>query len=506
MRLTIPPPRPPCQVKHNPLTYRDSPLIIAALRQASATIQDALRDSTSHQRSLDHGNEMLRDLECLSSVRPNDASRMINGLIAAALNTETRGLAYFRFHERLGGEALLLRDPAQWRESCNFALPLTAANSDFLPEAQIACRPREASVFFVNGVFSTPQQSLEYLTHATRNYLSSSDFDRLQFYAAENPTEGARDLWEAVKQRLENDFSRFYRFLSFLEPMPDFMQDAYREAASAIDVEALVSSPTLQTHIRLYQRELLEGRKVILVPHSQGNLFANRAVASLSAEERQSVGIVSVANPDSAVEGGRPYTTLTNDLVIGAIPAALPANTFNGIFNFIDWSGHAFVESYLEEGTRSRARILSHIKNALDTLAEPTTDAGDGVITITLTWGDEPDVDLHVFEPDGTHVFYAAKNGISGFLDVDDVTSYGPEHYFVSCATLRAGIYTIGVNYYNGSAPETANVQIQAGLLSRNFSVHLPEAVGPGGNSNPVFIANIVVTGNDQGGFEFQVE
>ncbi|HEX5716065.1 MAG TPA: hypothetical protein VF179_07900 [Thermoanaerobaculia bacterium] len=495
------------------LSHPGSPAAIQALRQAAKTIQAVIRDSNSRPLSLDHSNQMLRDLECLSSIRPQDAHLISGELMAAALNTEQRGLRYLQFDSHLEGEALPLRDRSQWGLSCQF--PLAAATGEsqvdsYTESSQISCGSKAASIFFVNGVFTTQkgaQEALGVLTQSTRDYLPAEDFEELQFYIAHNPTYLVLDLWEAVKQRLENDFSRFYRFLSGIEPMPDFMQEAYAALAAGIDIGALLSSPTAQNHINLYQRELLEGRKVVLVPHSQGNFFANRAYVSLTAEEQRSTGIVSVANPDSRVADGRPYTTLTNDIVIRPIPGALPATTSNGrIFNFRDWTGHGFTESYLEPGSNSRARILGHIRNAIDTLEPPDTNAGDGVITVTLTWGDEPDVDLHVFEPDGVQVYYRAKQGEAGFLDVDDITSFGPEHYFVSCDTLRPGVYHVGVNYFRGSGAETANIQIQAGLLIRNFQVHLSNARGTSGDSSPIPVASIIVTGSSQDGFEFQIQ
>lgn len=495
--------------RHIALSHPGSPATIQALRQAARTIQKVILDASSRPLSLDHSNQMLRDLECLSSIRPQDAHLISGELMAVALNTEQRGLRYLQFDSHLEGEALPLRDRGQWSLSCQF--PVATADMDSITEgSQIACGSKAASVFFINGVFTTQkgaQEALEVLAQSTRQYLSAEEFSDLQFYLAHNPTYLVLDLWEAVKQRLENDFSRFYRFLAGLEPMPDFMQEAYAAIAAGIDVGALLSSPTAQNHINLYQRELLEGRKVVLVPHSQGNFFANRAYVSLTAEEQRSVGIISVANPDSRVAGEGPYTTLTNDIVIRPIPGALPANVSNSrIFNFRDWTGHGFTESYLEPGSNSRAQILGHIRSTLTTLETPSTNAGDGVITVTLTWGDQPDVDLHVFEPDGAHVYWRAKQGEAGYLDIDDVTSFGPEHYFVSCDTLRPGIYQVGVNFYNGNAPELANIQIQAGLIIRNYQVYLSNARGPSGDGSPIPVASIIVTGSAQDGFEFQVQ
>jgi len=70
----------------------------------------------------------------------------------------------------------------------------------------------------------------------------------------------------------------------------------------------------------------------------------------------------------------------------------------------------------------------------------------EGQIRIVLTWGaTPPDLDSHLTGPDGEggtfHVYYANKNptGAEANLDVDDVTSYGPET--VTIEELHSGMY-----------------------------------------------------------------
>jgi uncharacterized protein YfaP (DUF2135 family) len=151
--------------------------------------------------------------------------------------------------------------------------------------------------------------------------------------------------------------------------------------------------------------------------------------------------------------------------------------------------------------------IIGKVLATANSLNWPTPMVGSGPISVTLNWGEQPDVDLHVFEPDGSHVYYAALQGTSGYLDHDDVTSWGPEHYYVvSCDTLAAGTYRVGVNYYRGSAPESANVLIQAGDIIKDYTIHLSQAEGSAGNDNPDGVANIEVVGDPVKGYTFTVE
>jgi uncharacterized protein YfaP (DUF2135 family) len=156
-------------------------------------------------------------------------------------------------------------------------------------------------------------------------------------------------------------------------------------------------------------------------------------------------------------------------------------------------------------GSRSEGKILNDIVLEMSYLIPPNQIAQDGVITVTLTWGSQPDVDLHVFEPNGFHVYYSDPQGLSGYLDLDDISGYGPEHYFVECQDLEAGTYVVGVNYFYGITPESALVQIKAGSSIRSFPVSLSQPAGLDGDNSPMEVAEIVVSGNEFDGYGFEI-
>jgi len=87
-----------------------------------------------------------------------------------------------------------------------------------------------------------------------------------------------------------------------------------------------------------------------------------------------------------------------------------------------------------------------------------------GFVTVMLTWDGEGDVDLHVREPDGTHVYYGNKQGKSGALDHDNTEKDGPEHYYIACENDKSrllGAYQISVANYNRSATgRTAEITV----------------------------------------------
>lgn len=492
--------------------YQSSPSTMETLKQTARTVQSAILDSASHALSLDHANDLVRAAECLHTLRSADADVVATSLLAEALNTEQRGLAYLQYNEQLAGATFPLRPVDQWASSCTSTLSNSLADPGMIRitgAASTCVQAEGAVVYFGNGVWNTcseANQAAMQLASAARSALPAAEYEKTSFQMACNPTRGyVADLWRATKQDFSSRYSNFLRALGNVDPMPEFLKRALVDKAGQISSSAAVADTALQNHIDTYSRQMLEGKKVVVVAHSQGNFYANLAYPNLSSQYQPSFGIVSVANPDSYVAGGGPYTTLQGDLVIAAVPGSLPPNISNSFLPSLkDLTGHMFIPSYMEGGN-SRAKILNDLKQKIASLEAPQNPAGNGVITVTLNWGDEPDVDLHVFEPDGTHVYYSNLFGSVGYLDVDDVSSFGPEHYFVSCENLVAGTYRIGANYYRGDVPEVARIQIQAGLEVRSFQTLLPFSLGSSGNGSPVPVADIVVSGNVATGFGFTI-
>ncbi|MEW6222674.1 MAG: hypothetical protein AB1476_05150 [Candidatus Hadarchaeota archaeon] len=96
-------------------------------------------------------------------------------------------------------------------------------------------------------------------------------------------------------------------------------------------------------------------------------------------------------------------------------------------------------------------------------------------LTLTLTWGqDQSDVDLHVLEPTigstaGRHIYYSNKGSGYGYpyLDMDDTTGYGPEHYYATESMILPnsadnslyGAYKFRVHYYADHDQDTESTQ-----------------------------------------------
>jgi hypothetical protein len=379
------------------------------------------------------------------------------------------------------------------------------------------CDNTESVIFFGNGVKTLEEDAYDsknIIKKRLEIILPSEEFDKLEFDLAYNDTHGLPlDLLESTVQILTGNVSRFWRLFWNLEIIPDWFSDKMILLSTALDKTQLVTTDSLWEHVKTYQTTIAEGKKVLLVAHSQGNLFGNMAYENLNSREKQSFGMVAVANVDNnVIDADEPYTTLKDDKIILALITAqfaLPTkpmspNTENQVES-PDPLGHSFIETYMAAGTTSGTKITQQIVAALDNIVTPTQIVEPGVITVSLTWGSEPDVDLHVYEPNGTQVSWFNLDGFSGYLDRDDRSGYGPEHYNVpSCDRLEGGIYHVALDYYKGYGPEVATLQIKAGLLVRTFEVQLPSEYY-GTPYSPEQIANIWVKSADNNGYEFEI-
>jgi hypothetical protein len=381
-------------------------------------------------------------------------------------------------------------------------------------EAQATYCAKKTNVFLGNGMFNDHEKASISLENLKERLVEAGDLtkDEWDFDISYNHDEKIFSLFQVFRQRQGESVSTFWNWMSGVPLTPDWFKEKALDMAARVDQAQAVRDADLRSHIQRYKTLLMEGNRVLVVGHSQGNLYANSAYTNLAYDENnlpmEAFGIVAVATPSGLVAGGGPYITRDDDLVIDAVrwffSGTLDGNISNSNSNS-DWKNHSFIDAYLN-GDQSGPMIINTALAAANGLSWPEPELGSGPISVTLTWGNQPDVDLHVYEPDGNHVYYANPLGTSGYLDYDDVTARGPEHYFVvNCESLATGTYRVGVNYYYGDSPETAYVQIQAGDVNRYYWTYLPQAEGRDGDTNPEGVAEIEVAGDDVKGYTFTV-
>lgn len=109
-----------------------------------------------------------------------------------------------------------------------------------------------------------------------------------------------------------------------------------------------------------------------------------------------------------------------------------------------------------------------------------SANAKTGDVEVTLTWNNLNDLDLHVFDPNGQHIFFLQKvsNKTEGVLDVDQNSvppykDHPVEHIYWPSGRAPAGTYRVYVDHYlvhGGSDPTDYTVTVKAnGRVSPPF-------------------------------------
>lgn len=358
-------------------------------------------------------------------------------------------------------------------------------------------------VVYGNGILATQEVASNGRTQLAEALGSSHNGQEIEFDLAYNHTEGPfSDLLQALDQHLAQYTRETLQWLHGIGAVPDWFM-ATQERLLLAHYQS--NAPELTDHVGKYREAILQGRKVLVVSHSQGNFYANQARQILASGQPEvpmaSFGIFSVATPANQVGGeGGPYLTNHRDIIL-MVPGSLTQNwllTHSDGHVADDHSrirAHGFIETYLATVFDARAALLAGIRQRLDQLQDPPHVAGSGPVTATLVWDlDQSDLDLHVFEPYGRHVDYRNPEGSSGMLDTDSVIGFGPEHYYTDCNQLQTGDYVFAINYYRdhqaGRAPGpartvTATLTLSVPGASRSFEVVLDMHHGASGDDAP---------------------
>lgn len=179
-----------------------------------------------------------------------------------------------------------------------------------------------------------------------------------------NVANGIAQIENAGLQRgvdIANDFWNYWNAVSLA---PSWFQDMQRDM---ILKATSIVQPNLQIHEALYKGDLDLGHHIIVVAHSQGNLYANKAYELVtSPSNRDLFHVVSVATPDDHYIGDE-YFTLWGD-IIAIVPGSLTPNISNSSptspcqsLNLIGC--HSFAASYMsvQNGDQTRPAIVDAV-------------------------------------------------------------------------------------------------------------------------------------------------
>lgn len=411
----------------------------------------------------------------------------------------------------------------------------------FVGSAQVAsaanlCRDTGVVFAVFNGVMTTKYQADLAKKHLKLIHGNkSAQGDEIKYEVLYNHSNGFEDFVETFEQRLKEQkgilagrFELFFEALkgggiwwyniayyapSVTGTLTDFGDWVKTNAIDNLTL-LLKDPPTMSNYMEHRTRIdswVLEGKKMLFVAHSQGNLFANVAYTyALTKTTSDSVKVVHIAPASPTLSGD--HTLADKDLVInglrltGSVPRItdfIPAYLERpaGLNFTTDLLGHGLIEIYINPELTISSRVKSQINTALATLVAPPALATTGFFTVTSTWNGLGDVDLHVIEPDGSHVFYNTRSGVTGYLDVDNTVANGPEHYYATCnsSKLQEGTYHVSLANYKKAEGRSAVVQVASlneGVLGTK-SVILGDETG----SVPTYpMFNVVVAKNKQTG------
>jgi len=234
----------------------------------------------------------------------------------------------------------------------------------------------KTTVVYVNGI-RTDDVGVAVDAYTMRNALKRSYGGQLpkgvQTGYVFNPTGGTfADLLESTEQKLVELDIAFTEavgdILRFFSEQPNNIREAVRDEVARV-VQQTPSAAVMNAHVQAYRGEpLKDNGNLLIVPHSQGNFYANFAHASLTPDEQRRTRVVSVASPASYTAGDGSYTTEFSDVIQWVKNARLwnVTNSLNPFeLYYLDVLGHSFTRWYLHPGFATETKIMGDIKDAI---------------------------------------------------------------------------------------------------------------------------------------------
>lgn len=323
--------------------------------------------------------------------------------------------------------------------------------------AKAAICQEKTAIVYSNGIYNDRKDAVASLAQL-KIYISvypqgNVYFAQLEFdlaYAdnggatAPGSLAGLAQLYEAFVQKQAANDSSFWRWLGGIAAAPTWFKTMMNDLATATNANAYVDDVALQLQLNGdpadpvlqpgYRPLLKEGKRVVIVAHSQGNFYANTAYDGLVQQYpdyANRLGIVAVATPDSRVAGNGMYITVPEDAVISAVrniyPSTLPSKPVGlvspnmGELGSVAWGnasdGHGFVEWYLA-GTFSRNFILDAIVQTLNRLQAPFENSPKTIIKSTpYLWYAFVDASRCVLD-DANHLGFAVDTTYYGQVNI----------------------------------------------------------------------------------------
>jgi len=237
----------------------------------------------------------------------------------------------------------------------------------------------------------------------------------------------------------------------------------------------------INRHISAYNQSLKAGNGVIVVAHSQGNFFTNKAYEYLDQCMRSRFHMIGVASPAASVAGGGSRISWDNDIVpwISLAPWTIKnpnrkriRNALNEIVDFHSIAYHGFAyymgatvtETDLGKSIKvstqiAKDLIVNEIINAVEKLdAKGCTSkpiiTQNGAIETTLSWTCNNNIDMDL-----------TLTGDKVIQDIKDEEDVGLEHAYVAS---RSDIYPGAVYEASATGEKRQNSDLEESYLEDN--------------------------------------
>ncbi|MDP3588421.1 MAG: hypothetical protein Q8R58_10250 [Sulfuricurvum sp.] len=274
----------------------------------------------------------------------------------------------------------------------------------FQVPTQAATCNKSYTLGFFNGVWNTSGEASEStykLQDLIGNTYNNEPVKYEPFYNHTGDSVGSngfQDVAETFIQRaneidksgqMGNRFEYFWEFMGSSEPtFLDKLSGFLPNAASLFDsvytaittklvsiVSLFLSNPPTETDYAAHNARLdalaTDGEKLMLVGHSQGNLFMNHAydhILPVVTKDRVAAAHIAPASP--TLRGD--YVLADIDLVINAMrvqgASSVLANNLSIPFSSTDVTGHTLIGTYLDGTRAGRATIKTMIESAMEKL------------------------------------------------------------------------------------------------------------------------------------------
>lgn len=373
-----------------------------------------------------------------------------------------------------------------------------------LPHARaLSCEPTPTKlhIFFTNGILTTEDEAGRALQKLREAFGAEHSGKEILYNLTYNYTDGPfEDLLQSADQVLTQFSSQLLLWLYGSGLVPDWLL-AWQQKMMVAEYQ--INASELTDHVAAYHDALHRAEEVLIIAHSQGNLYANQAYQLMANTEpasfKDSFAVYAVATPANHVAGGstsmNDYLTNHRD-IIQLVPGALPPS--RGLFRiatgkFADdvgmVSAHSFLNTYLSTEFDLRDKIVEDIKsNSLHRPApEFITSCTKSIASITVQ---QPHYIMTyipftamIENPEREDLKISCTDDIDGWVSV---ALGGVDCKIVYSAPTLVPLtsYTVygEVNYFGiprGSGTVTLSVSSETGKISQSFSVSWDCCDGP---------------------------